>query len=70
MTDAAILGIGCNINHNPEDFPAELRGKTIEVQTGHAAIGGRMVGLEDNGHLLPRLPSGKIEVINSGNVLL
>jgi BirA family biotin operon repressor/biotin-[acetyl-CoA-carboxylase] ligase len=44
-------------------------GKPVEVQTERGIVSGQMVGLEENGHLLLRLPSGKIEIIHSGDVL-
>ena len=44
-------------------------GCKIRVQTGHGVLEGLMAGLEKNGHLLLELPDGKIEVINSGEIL-
>ncbi|MDD5261155.1 MAG: biotin--[acetyl-CoA-carboxylase] ligase [Methylacidiphilales bacterium] len=44
-------------------------GKPVRVQTEARLLEGLMTGLEEDGSLLLRMPSGKIEVINSGEVL-
>lgn len=44
-------------------------GQPLRIQCGRRIVEGQMIDIEENGHLVLRLPDGKIEVINSGEIL-